>query len=84
MASDYQTYKITPHFHLEVAEAPRGFSLSDYDKTRIEMLWQEETVASPAKLFNGVILNFVSFEGDKLVGEFVDYKFYLAQLRDPA
>jgi hypothetical protein len=80
---DYQTYKLTPHFHIEVADSPRGFSLSDYDKTRIEMVWSEENSARPSKLFNGQLLNFVSLENEILRGEFVDYKFYIAQLRDP-
>lgn len=79
---EYQNFKIPPTFHLEVAQT-RGFALTDYDKTRVNMLWQEEMVERASKLFNGLIFNFVSFEGDKMVGEFIDYKFYLAQLRDP-
>ncbi len=80
---DYQIFKLNSQFHLEVLELPRGFVLSDYDKTRVEMVWHHETNARSSKLFNGQLLNFVSLDGDKLVGEFVDYKFYIAQLRDP-
>src|ERR1700722_921126 len=80
---DYQTFKLTPQFRLEVAESPRGFTLSDYDKARVEMLWQEELMARPSDLYNGQLLNFVSLDGMRLLGEFVEYKFYLAQLRDP-
>ncbi|MCE5318710.1 MAG: NUDIX domain-containing protein [Parachlamydia sp.] len=80
---DYQTFKLTPQFRIEVAESPRGFTLSDYEKARVEMLWLEEVAAHPSTTFNGQILNFLSLEGERLLGEFVDYKFYLAQLRDP-
>lgn len=80
---DYQTYKLTPQFRIEVAESPRGFTLTDYEKARIEMLWLEEVAARPSTTFNGQILNFISLEGERLLGEFVDYKFYFAQLRDP-
>lgn len=81
---DYQTFKLTPQFHLEVAKSPRGFTLSDYDKARVEMLWQEELMVRSSDLYNGQLLNFVSLDGMRLLGEFVEYKFYLAQLRDPA
>jgi 8-oxo-dGTP pyrophosphatase MutT (NUDIX family) len=80
---DYQTFNWTAAFRLEVAESPRGFILSDYEKAHIERLWQEELAARPSQLFNGQLLNFVSFEEERMVGEFIDYKFYLAQLRDP-
>lgn len=80
---DYQTIKISPQFRIEVLDSPRGFELSDYDKTRVEMVWREETDAQASKLFNGQILNFVSLDENKMVGEFVDYKFFFAQLKDP-
>lgn len=79
---DYQTFKLTPQFRIEVTESSRGFTLSDYEKARVEMLWLEEVAARPSTTFNGQILNFISLEGERLLGEFVDYKFYFAQLRD--
>lgn len=79
---NYQTFKWGADFKLTVAP-PRGFALSDYDKMHVEMLWREETIARASKLFDGQILNFVSLENNRMVGEFIDYKFYLAQLRDP-
>lgn len=80
---DYQTFKLTPNFRVEVAPSTRGFTLSDYEKARVEMLWLEEVAARPSTTFNGQILNFISLEGERLLGEFVDYKFYFAQLKDP-
>ena len=79
---NYQTFKWEPDFKLEV-QPPRGFALSDYDKMHVEMLWRDEAIARSSQIFNGHLLNFVSFQGSRMVGEFVDYKFYLAQIRDP-
>lgn len=78
----FRLTKITPNFRIRVLEEARGFSLSDYDKIHINTLWQNETELSARQLYNGKILNFVAWEGETLVGEFIDYKFYLAQLRD--
>lgn len=80
---NYQTYKITPQFNIKVLLEPRGFLLSDVQKTEIETIWVQEQKNRPKPMYNGKILNFVKFENQEMVGEFIDYKFYLAKLRNP-
>lgn len=81
--SNYQTIKITPDFYIQVLPYARGFTLSDHEKMLVENIWRHEETARSSTLHNGQILNVVSVESDRLVGEFIEYKYYLAQLRDP-
>lgn len=80
--NDYQTFKIDPSFCVKVTE-PRGFELSDVEKDEIESIWIHELREKGHYLVNGQILNIIQSEGQQWQGEFVDYKFYLAQLRNP-
>ena len=79
---NYQTYPISPKWTIRAERYARGFTLSDYEKERIESLWSQETRLHP-QTFNGQILNVISFNESGMVGEFVDYKFYIVQRLDP-
>ena len=78
----FRVTKVTSSFRIRILDESRGFLLSDFDKIRINSIWQQETSSSSRELYNGQILNFVGWEGETLVGEFIEYKFYLAQHRD--
>lgn len=78
----YQITKLSPNFAIKVLPEARGFTLSEFDKLHINSLWKKEAEDSAKRLFNGQILNFVRWEGETLIGEFIEYKFYLAQVRD--
>lgn len=80
---NYQTQVIGSDFTIEAAPEARGFTLTDFEKGTIDRIWQEEQAHSFSTLYNGQLLNFLRLEGATLYGEFVDYKFYLAQLREP-
>lgn len=80
---NYQTIKISPKFSISVLPS-RGFVLSDHQKTEIESIWRHEQLERSTRLFNGQMFNLIQLENDKLIGEFVDYKYYLAQLRNPS
>jgi isopentenyldiphosphate isomerase len=79
----YQTLDIGSEFKIKVLSEARGFDLSDYEKSDIDALWKSEQSTRASKIFHGQILNFISLEGNELIGEFVDYKFFLAQILDP-
>jgi hypothetical protein len=81
--SPFQVHQLSPQFTIEVLPCARGFTLSDHEKILIENIWNHEVDRRPSHLYNGQILNVVSFGSDKMVAEFVDYKYFLAQLRDP-
>ena len=78
--NDYQTIKIEPSFCVKVLPESRGFELSDVEKEEIASIWNDQLRDRGHHLVNGQLLNVVSAEGQQWVGEFVDYKFYLAQL----
>ncbi len=79
----FQVHQLSSSFTIEVLPYARGFTLSDHEKILIENIWNHELNRRPSNLYNGQILNVVSFSPDKMVAEFVDYKYFLAQLRDP-
>lgn len=80
---DYQTLKISHPLNLFVIPS-RGFTLSDHQKLEVENVWRHEQAARANKLFNGQIFNLVEITEKQITGEFVPYKFYLAQRRNPA
>lgn len=80
--NNYQTFAITPNFIIEVLPVSRGFTLSDHEKNIVENIWNFEH-RQFSHLYNGQILNVVKWDNDKLLGEFIKYKYYIAQLRDP-
>jgi len=81
--NNYQTIEMRPDFYIEVLPHARGFTLSDHEKRLVDNLWNDEEAERTSHLHNGQILNVVSVEPNKLVGEFIEYKYYIAQLRDP-
>jgi len=81
--NNYQTIEINSNFVIKVRPYARGFELSDHEKILIENIWRYEESHHP-KLFNGQFLNVISVDAQKMEGEFVDYKYYIAQLRDPS
>lgn len=59
-------------------------TISEKTKIHIEEIWKEEIVRTQGKLFNGKLLSADDFDGSHLKGHFVEYKSYLAQVRDPS
>src|SRR4051794_36885273 len=53
------------------------------DEHRVETIWQEELRKRQGRLHDGTILEYVAFEGDRLVGRFVSYKDYIVSRREP-
>ncbi|HEX4352402.1 MAG TPA: hypothetical protein VHZ95_05795 [Polyangiales bacterium] len=56
---------------------------NDDVQQRVAELWAEEQRRSPA-LFEGTLLTFVARTDAGLLGRFVDYRYYVAQRRDPS
>ena len=54
--------------------------------SRVDQIWVKETSKNP-KLFNGKTFSYVSHEKyddeTRVVGSFIEYKYFLAQLREP-
>jgi len=74
--------KIAPQFMLSVVKTRENLKLSDVERKHIDKLWKEAKQLQPS-LYNGKILNFVSFNGIQLIGESIPYKYYAVQKMDP-
>lgn len=81
---DYQTFRIHPTFQIELHPSPSYETLSDVKKRLIHAIWEKEQKRRKGALVEGLILNAISLDHKKLVGQFVPYKYLLAQLSDPS
>lgn len=68
--------------HIDYAYPER--KINEATKLHIEEIWKKELVRTRGKLFNGTLLSAHEFDGRQLNGHFVEYKYYLAQTRDPS
>lgn len=82
LVKDYQTQFISHDFFIEVSSPP-VLELSDSLQQTIENCWKEEKERQGDQLFNGKLLSLISYDAGHLVGYFVEYKRYIAQLRNP-
>lgn len=80
---NYQTYEVSSNLTLEVVDSRGKTVLSDHDEALVDRLWLEAQKSQAGTLFNGKMLSFVSFENDRLIGRFVEYKYYRAQVDFP-
>lgn len=71
-------------FKVNIDYAHPRIEISEATKARIEEIWKMELVRTKGKLFNGELLSADNFDGKQLSGHFVEYKHYIAQLRDPS
>ena len=78
--ANFETVPWSQGTKIQVIES-RGFELSDMNKKVVDQIWFE---SRDSHHFNGQILNYLSFENQILLGEFVEYKFYYAQTREPS
>jgi hypothetical protein len=83
VTANYQTLQLNADFSVFITENPAHFKLSDQDSHLIEHLWSEEIKRCGPHLFNGQLLCHVRHDASKLIGQFVQYKHYLAVLREP-
>lgn len=80
----YQTFKLAPNFSPQVVNSREEIKLSDLVEGDIDCAWNCAQKQKSGKLFNGRLYNFLSFERGVLLGTFVEYKHYMAQLIDPS
>lgn len=79
---DYQIIPISFEFAIEV-HPRQPVSVLNETKEVIEKTWQKEMDKKGSYLFNGSILSMRELKEDRMIGEFIDYKLHLAQLRHP-
>lgn len=79
----FQSIDLSPFFSLFVDEAAGDFELPAECANAVDLIWQKQMELSGGKLFNGKLLSFVALDNERMLGKFVDYKYYLAQLIEP-
>jgi len=79
---NYQTITVTSNFNCQIIDRPIEAELSADLIHEVDILWDHEMARQQGgSLFNGKILNFLEFKGDRLMGRLIDYKYYMAQVR---
>lgn len=81
---DYETLMISSKFMIQLEPSDSYEGLSDAKKRLIQTNWDKEQKRRDGKLHEGAILSAISYDNKGLKGQFVPYKYYLAQLYDPS
>lgn len=81
---NHKTFSISPKFAIHLQPSTSYAELSDAKKNLIQTIWDKEQERCDGKLHEGVILSAVSFDHKSLIGQFVPYKYFLAQFCDPS
>jgi len=77
--SDYEVIPISADFQIDVIPSSH-LSLTKSQEKRVDELWKQ----APGTAFNGQCFTKVRLEKNRLVGQFVPYKYYFAQRLDPS
>lgn len=81
--SDMTYFPIASDFKVRIEDVSRE-PLPHFVVERIEAIWNMEKEQLGSVLFNGSLMSVVRFDEHELVGRIVEYKHYMAQMRDPA
>lgn len=84
MKSDYETISISSKFTIHLEPSTSYSDLSSAKKRLIQSIWDKEQERKEGKLHEGAILSVISFDQKSLTGQFVPYKYFLAQKCDPS
>lgn len=82
--ADFESIPISSRYSVEIGSSPSFEGLADEKKRLVEVIWEQEQKRKGGRLFNGMILSAVEFNEKKLRGQFVPYKYFLAQTCDPS
>lgn len=81
---DYQALKINSKFAIHLIPSSSYDELSAAKKRLIQTIWEQEQKRRSGKLHEGAILSAIAYDNKSLTGQFVPYKYFLAQLFDPS
>jgi hypothetical protein len=80
----YQILKINSKFAIHLTPSSSYDELSSSKKKLIQTIWEQEQKRRGGKLHEGAILSAIAYDNKSLTGQFVPYKYFLAQLFDPS
>lgn len=81
---DFQTLHISSKFAIHLIPSSSYDELSDAKKALIQTIWDQEQKRREGKLHEGAILSAIAYDKESLTGQFVPYKYFMAQLSDPS
>lgn len=81
--SELTFHSVSPSFVVKVENETRE-PLPHFVLKRIDEIWEHEKAILGSVLFNGSLLSAVRFNEHELIGRIVEYKYYMAQMRDPS
>lgn len=81
--NNYQTFVLSPSFSFKHAISRGDFVLSDDVKNQVEVIWDREKQRNK-QLFNGKVLSLIEFTEEGLLAEMVEYKLFLAYIKEPS
>lgn len=73
----FSNYSIRVHPH------PSPFQLMPEEEDLVEEIWKKEMERQEGHLFNGQLFTALEVTPSLLIGQFIPYKLYIAQLREP-
>lgn len=80
----FRAVPINSKFHITLQPSISFSDLEENKKHLIQTIWDEEQKRRNGKLHEGVILSALSYDHKSLHGQFVPYKYYLAQYVNPS
>lgn len=67
-----------------VADTSHPLELSEEIKRKVDAIWEKELLNKDKILFNGQLFTFLRLEGNRLIGRYVEYKYYYALQKEPS
>lgn len=78
----YENYPIDDSYKIEILPHEFNLNLSSKEQELVETTWKLEKTKRP-NIFNGPILNVLEFDRKRVIGFYVEYKYLIAQFRNP-
>lgn len=78
----YQTFALKDQFTLTGVRGEGDFRLSDNHRALVDEVWNAKKLLHDG-LYNGKVLSFVSYNGVQMIGEWIEYKYFVAQMERP-
>lgn len=81
---DHEAHDISSKFSIYLKPSVSYLELTDAKRRLINTIWDKEQQRREKKLHEGLILSAISYDTHGLYGQFVPYRYYLAQICDPS
>lgn len=77
-----QWHRISKNFQIRIAPQSSALMLTQEQHKKVDQIWEEQQ--RNTHLFNGHLFSVKSLDDDAIIGEWIEYKYMIAQRYDPA